>query len=150
MLSLPLHSCVGCLHVPSMGFLTWASPFFASCHCSHPGLILSKQSRPMNHFSGSSVCLVGVHAPCPFLLYCGFFWHHPPPQTPASQGVTHRHVVWLFCALPSSTSIKTAMSYSSFNFPHGGIQVLFNMVSPGPSWQSFLNFKGDKSEVRGS
>lgn len=101
-LSLLLRSCVHCLHVPSVSFLTWASPFFASCHCSpysHPGLILSKQSRPMNHFSGSRVCLEESMLLVPsYSMAVSFDTTLPSPQTPANQGVTHRHVVWLLCA----------------------------------------------------
>jgi hypothetical protein len=130
MLSLPLHSRVRCPHVPSLGILMWASLFFfASCRCSHPGLIISKQSRPisLNDYSCLEESAL-VHAPCPSLLYCSFFGHHTS-RWPVRACLA---ITWYGSSVPPSTYIKIAMTCSSFHFPHRGKRTLFSNVSPVP------------------
>lgn len=141
LLSLPLHSCLRCVWVPSLGFLMWASVLLCLlplplCWAYHLQTVEAHFLEPLLLLK----CMSWGVCPGPWSLSLLIVLQILlVPHIPlASQGMTRRHVVMLFSpsrgyTLPSLLLLnKIGYELLFFSYPTWGMRILFNTVSPVP------------------
>lgn len=144
-LSAQLPSGIPCWLAPSLtSLLGVCLSVFASCCCSHTGLMFLKHSRLVSFKRHSWIRMPRRVFPIPcFLFLIPMKSLLTPHITLTSQCLTHHHVVWLMykngCKLVFFSSPRWKYKFCSTLYPQCIKQ-----------WLSFLNFQGDKTEVRGS